>query len=496
MSDAILQLRGISKYFNGIAVLNNVDFELEKGEIHAIIGKNGSGKSTLVKILSGVYQIDGGNIYCENLKVNLNSPISSLELGITCVQQDPYLFDHFTVAENIFSNDQYIKNKVFRTVDKEFVSKKAQEVLDLMEFPIKATTRVGMLNLGQKRMVEIAKAFCRNSKIIIFDEPTASFSAIETEAFFKVMQNIKRQGVSIIYISQKFEEIRQLADRITVLRDGTVTGCIKANSADYHEMVKMMSGDCLCNRYPKLKVKHGNEIFAVEELQSSNYLNNISFSLAQGEIVGIAGLVGSGKTMLARTIFGLEQKCEGTFFIDRLEASIQCPKDAIDLGIAYVTEDRFLEGVFGNLDVLCNAFSVNKIGQKKLIIEKKVESNLLKKCIRKMNVEIFPNCRQISELSCGNQQKVMLLRWFLSIAKIVIFDEPTKGVDITSKVDIYNIMNDLVRKGAGIILISSDIEELIGMCDRIIVMRKGNIVADLCRNDMNYETIYHYATGN
>jgi ABC-type sugar transport system ATPase subunit len=492
MSDVILELKGVTKSFNGHTILNNIDYKLKRGEIHAIIGENGAGKSTLVKILSGLYPIDSGCILFEDERVNVNKPVDSIILGISIVQQDPYLFDHLTVAENIFANAPPIKNNLFRTINKNHMYSQAQELLDSLEFSLRADTFVGLLNLGQKRMVELAKAFCHRAKVIILDEPTASLSAVESDALFKKIKSLKAQGISVIYISQRYEEIIKLADRITVLRDGAITGCMAADAVDFQSLVSMIWGRCLHDRYPKLAVKQGHEIFAVEALNSGGYLNNISFSVAKGEIVGITGLIGSGRTKLARLVFGLEQKSSGEIYIDRLKAFIKSPRDAIDLGLAYVTENRFNDGLFGNLSALDNAFSVINSEDEKLIYNKNIKNGLFKRYIKKANIDIRPSDR-IMELSGGDQQKIMLIRWFLTVARVVIFDEPTRGVDIASKVDIYNLINDLARKEAGIIMISSDIEELVGMCDRIIIMRNGGIAADLCRNEFSYEKIYYYA---
>lgn len=495
MSDTILELQGVTKRFYRNVVLNNVDFKLKRGEIHAVIGKNGAGKSTLVKILAGLYPIDSGSILFENKKVNIKRPSDSIDLGISVLQQEPYLFDNLTVAENIMANHVPVKS-IFRLINRDKLYAETKKILDFLGFPIRSDAIVKTLNLAQKRMVELARVLYLDAKVIIMDEPTESLSGIETKELFKYIENLKNRGISIIYISQRFEEIVRLADKITVLRDGTVSGCLSSNSDDFQALLKMMWGECLSDRYPKLKVKQGREIFAVENLNGDNYLNDISFSVAKGEIVGIAGLVGSGRTKLARLIFGLEQKRNGTIFIDRLEASIRSPKDAIDLGIAYVTENRFEEGVFTNLSLFHNAFSVKSFEESKFILDTVTDNKILKRYIEKINIDIGSPSRKIIELSGGKQQKVMLIRWFLVASKIIIFDEPTRGVDIASKVDIYNLMNDLIRKEAGIILISSDIEELIGMCDRIIIMRNGCIAADLTKKDFNYENIYHHMSGS
>ncbi len=492
---SILELNGVTKCFYKNRVLNNVDLKLEKNEIHAIIGKNGAGKTTLVNILAGLYPIDSGSIMFEDKKICIKRPSDSIKLGISVLQQEPCLFDHLTVAENIMVNHLPVKNNL-GIIDKDQLFTETQSFLDLLEFSIQSNVIVDQLNLAQKRMVELARVLYRNAKVIILDEPTASLSEIETNAMLKYIKKLKTKGVSIIYISQRFEEIVQLADRITVLRDGAVAGCLSANSADFKALVKMMWGECMWNRYPKLSVQRGREIFAVENLDGGSYITDVTFSVDKGEIVGITGLVGSGRTKLARLIFGLEQKRRGGVYIDRLEASIKSPKDAINLGIAYVTENRFEEGVFGNLSVLDNAFSVKYFEEGRFIFDTLIDNKVFKRYSDKINIDIGSPVKKIIELSGGKQQKVMLMRWFLAAAKIIIFDEPTRGVDIASKVDIYNLMNDLIRKEAGIIMISSDIEELIGMCDRIIILRNGGIAADLNKKDFSYETIYHHMTGN
>lgn len=495
MSNTVLELKSVTKCFYKNTVLNDVDFKLERSEIHAIIGKNGAGKSTIVKILAGLYQIDSGTILFEDKKVSIKRPIDSIRLGIYTLQQEPYLFDHLTVAENIYVNNLPAGGK-FKNINRDRLLSKAQDFLNLLGFPIQSGAVAGQLNLRQKRMVELARVLCRDAKVIILDEPTASLSEIETNAFLNYIKELKNKGVSIIYISQRFKEIVKLADRITVLRDGAVAGCLHSDSADFQALVKMMWGECLRNRYPKLAVKQGREIFAVENLYGDSFLNDVSFSVAKGEIVGITGLVGSGRTKLAKLIVGMEQKKRGGVYIDRLEAFIKSPKDAIKLGVAYVTEDRFEEGVFANLSVFDNAFSAKHYKDERFIFDASTDSKIFKKYADKINIDIGSPLRKIVELSGGQQQKIMIMRCFLAEARIIIFDEPTHAMDIASKVDIYNLMNDLIRKEAGIILISSDIEELVGMCDRIIIMRDGSIAAELTKNEFNFEILYHHMTGD
>jgi len=498
MPKAILKLSGISKTFGESMVLNAVDFEFYEGEIHAVIGENGAGKSTLVKILSGLYKKDSGDIYIDGKEVNINNPLDSINFGIATVQQDPFLFEHFTISENIFVEDIPLKYNKLEIIDRKKMYHEAQKILDSIDFPLKSDRLVSSLNLGQKRVVELARVIRKNARIIILDEPIASITDVESKSIINILNKLKSKGISIIYISQKLDDIIKTCDKISILRDGKVAGCMSSKSTDFHHLARMVLGDCLSERYPKLNVNKGEEVFAVENLNSGNFLRNIGFSLRKGEILGITGLVGSGRTRLAKVIFGVEKKDSGTFYVDRLKANINSPKDAIDLGFAYVTEDRFSEGLFRNLDLLKNVFSVNDSDYNSFFINKKLENQLYSKYLKKVNLNLESNShkKNVMSLSGGNQQKIILLRWFVTTAKIFIFDEPTRGLDISSKVDLYNIMNNLTRKGGSIILISSDIEELIGMCDNVIVMSNGFIVAKLPKSQIDSETIYSYANCN
>jgi ABC-type sugar transport system ATPase subunit len=499
MPEPILEMQSISVSIQNISIIHDIDFVLHPGEIHVVLGENGAGKSSLVKVLCGIYSCYTGRIYMDGKEVRIDSPHTARQLGIVSIQQDTNVFEDLTVAENMFVNNVGLlapssigiisKRKMFQT---------AQKILDGLSFPIKSSQKMKYLDLAQKRMVEIARISILNPRILILDEPLVSLNRSEAQSFLQLISYFKSKGVAILLVTQKFKEYYIEGDRLTIMRDGAIVSTEKvqfgrAEVADSIE--KKVWGKYFPEKYPKLSLKPGPELFCIENLSTENTLDEISFSLNQGEILGVTGLVGSGRSQLAKAIIGMHPIQSGTFYIDRLKASINSPKDAIDYGIAYITEDRHQDGLFLNLNVLENVFSLNQPEDASILNDQKCKTKLYKKYESKINLKLLSYNSPLYSLSGGNQQKVMLLRWLLSSARIFIFDEPTHGIDIASKVDIYNLMNDLVRKHAGILLISSSLEELTGMCDRILVLRDGRIVYEAKRSiPGDFSKIYHFST--
>jgi ABC-type sugar transport system, ATPase component len=495
MAEPVLELLSVSKSINNIPILQNVSLTLYKGELNVLLGENGAGKSSLVRVLSGIWQKDTGSILIDGKEIKPDSPKTAARYGISVMQQESYIFEHLTVAENIYICNTPKSRLKLR--NKRKLNEMAQKLLDDLEFPIKSTQRAGELNLAKRRMVEIARIATLPSGILILDEPTTSISEWESRSLYHLLMDYKRNGGTILYITQSFEHIAEYADRISIMRDGSIVNSIPINAATQDNIEKMIWGQYYPDKYPKLATPKGPELFYVENLSTPNLLQDINFSLSQGEILGIAGLVGSGRSQLAKALFGLQPTTSGDFYVDRLKAQINTPHDAITLGIAYVTEDRSGDGLFMNLSALENTFVFEELLNDSLFIKNRVMSDLYKKYEKRVNLKVPSPRRNLFGLSGGTHQKLLLLRWFLSDAKIFIFDEPTRGIDIASKVDIYNLMNDLVRKKSAIILISSSFDELVGMCDRILVLRDGRISYEAHRNKPNdFDNIYRYAVHN
>ncbi len=488
MSEAIIKLERISKSIGAQQILSNVSFELPSGMVLALVGENGAGKSTIVNLLSGCDDEYAGVICVNGKPVRFKSPSQALRHGIAVVEQDVHLFDNFSVAENIFCVETALgMGKRFWLSHTEQVQR-ARALLSSLCSDICPQTPVAQLNLAQKRMVQIAKAISQRPSLLVLDEPTASMTVAEQENFFQVIKEIKRLGTSILFISQKINDVLQIADEILIIKDGTLTGQLNSDTINYLQLLHLMSGKHYINRYPKFSIQKGKELLAVEDLSVENLLHDINFSLQEGEIIGIAGLTGSGKTTLARSLFGMQKISSGQIFVDRLPASITSPQRAIEMGIAYITEDRMEDGLFDNLSLLNNAYLFRN--QKHFWIDDAARNKQF--CSHAREFHLFPGqgCLTPKVLSGGNQQKLLLLRWFLSDCRVLILDDPMRNVDIPSKTDLYNIIGDALRKKAGIILISSDIEELIGMCDRIMILKDGTFISDQDTSHTDYEEVF------
>ena len=495
MSEPILELNSVSKLIDGVSILQDINLTLYKGEFCVLLGENGAGKSSLVKILSGVYVKDSGSIIVDGSQAEINSPTASAECGIFSLQQESMVYSHLTVTENIYINNAPVRFLNIR--NKKEANNMAQSLLDELGFPLKSTQKAENLDLAQKRMIEIARLVAaKNMKILILDEPLASIGETEGQPLIRYLNAFKNNGGLVIYVTQNFKDIYEHADRIIIMRDGKIIDSVSAQNATRDKIEKLTWGQYYPDKYPKLNIPIGKELFCVENLSTDNLLDNINFSLFQGEILGITGLVGSGRTQLAKALFGLHPISSGKFYIDRLATKINSPVDAINLGMAYVTEDRSRDGLFFNLSIMHNVFVLDDVLSKSFLLKDKYESALYDKYIKKLNLNANSNKDDMYGLSGGTYQKLLLLRWVFSYSKIFIMDEPTRGVDIASKVDIYNLMNDLIRKKSAIILISSSFDELVGMCDRILVLKDGKISFEAHKNNANeFDTLYRHAIG-
>jgi ABC-type sugar transport system ATPase subunit len=478
----VLKMASISKSIGGIPILQDVNLSIYPGDFHILVGENGAGKSTLIRILSGLIRKDKGSIFIDDSEVQINSPEDAIKYGIVSIQQDIFLFDSMTVAENIFSQRQKMFCNKFGFIDGKKMNLKAQELIDKLGFKLESSVRVKNLNLAQKRMVEVVRLSIERPRILVLDEPLSNHGIFEVKVLMQLLAEYRSKGTAILYVTQKVRELLKYANRITVMRDSRIIESADADGASLLNVDKMVWGNYYPNKYPKLDITKGKEIFCVENLYAGNILKNINFSISQGEILGITGLIGSGRSLLAKSIFGLNPISDGTFYIDRLKAVINSPRDAISLGLAYVTDDRYSEGLFMNLNIMQNVFAILNINNRYFIPSGSEDTQIYRRYEKKINLKPQRTTKRIFTLSGGMQQKLLLMRWFLTDARIFILDEPTRGVDIPSKVDIYNLMGDLVRKKGAIILISSNIEELAGMCDRILVISNG-VISHEARRD-------------
>lgn len=496
MLKPILQLKNINKKISDFFSLKDISFELNKGEVHVLMGENGSGKSSLINIIWGAYSKDSGTIFLDGTPVEIHSPVDAKKLGISIIHQEPCLFEHFSVAENIYLDNKPYSNKTLKIINWGKMYADCQQLFKKLGFPLNSKTMVKNLGIAQKRLVEIAKACMSNARIIIMDEPTSSLTDSESALLFNIIRELKKSGVSIIYISHRLEDIQQIGDRVTVIREGRIIGTQSINSINTDSIIHMMTGIELKERYPKLNIKLGREVFSVANLQSDNILKGISLSLRRREIIGITGLVGSGRTKIANCIFGLDKIDTGEIRIENVPLDIKSPADAIRAGIGYVTEDRNAGGLFMYLNIPENmtATNLSKISNK-FFIDRTKENSIAETLVAKLGIKTGVLNNKAAYLSSGNQQKLVLAKWIVSGAKIFLFDEPTRGIDIASKVDVYNLMNEMVIKGASIILISSDVDEVIGMCDRILILYDGKVSAVIPRNEATREKILFYATG-
>lgn len=488
-----MRVSGISKSFPGVKALSNIDFAVRKGTVHALCGENGAGKSTLMKIINGLYKADEGQIFIDEKPVEVKNPIQARELGISMIAQELNYASELSVEENIFMGRLPV-NK-FGKVNWKKVRSEAVKFLEEQKLPYAPTQKLKTLTVSDIQMLEIIKAITNNAKIVIMDEPTSSISQREAELLFKKIAELKAAGVSIIYISHKMDEVFRIADDITVLRDGTVVSTDRAEDLDLETVINRMVGRKLDNAYPKEEVPLGDVALEVEHFSMKNIFDDISFQVRKGEIVGFAGLVGAGRTETMRAMYGLDPHDSGTIKLNGKEVTIKNPMDSIKQGMIMLSEDRREYGLIPVRSVRENASIANLesyiYGG---ITHKKKEEREVADMFEKMEVKTPSLETPISSLSGGNAQKVLLARWMLCNPDVMILDEPTRGIDVGAKFEIYKLMTDMVKNDKAVVMVSSEMAELIGMCDRIYIMCQGRITGCLNRDEFSQETIMKYAT--
>jgi len=486
-------MQGITKDFPGVRALDGVTFEVRAGEVHALVGENGAGKSTLMKILSGALPRDGGQVLLDGQPVEITSPHRAQELGISMIYQDFNLVPYLSVGENILLGREPRKHGFI--VDWRALRSQSQAVLDRLHVSLDVAAPVRALSVAQRQMVEIARAISARAKILIMDEPSSTLTDHELRRLFELVRSLRDAGAGVIYISHRLEEVFEIADRITVLRDGKSIGTHSLADVDRDEVIRMMVGREITEKIPKQAAPIGGEVLRVEGLWGSG-VRDIGFSLRAGEILGLTGLVGAGRTEVARLIFGADAADSGAIYLSGKPAVIRSPRDAISLGMGFVTEDRQGQGLVLAMNVRENVTLANMdLLAVYGFVRKQAERNSANQAIGSLRIRT-PSAEQlVRNLSGGNQQKVVLARWVLTESKVLIFDEPTRGIDVGAKVEIYQLMNELAARGAGILMISSELPEVLGMSDRILVMHAGRIVAELSRGEATQERIMFHATG-
>ena len=489
-----IEMKGIDKAFGSNQVLKNAGFYLKDGEVHALMGENGAGKSTLMKILTGVYTRDAGTVLVDGKEVVYKNPQEAEKAGIVFIYQELNVLFDLTVEENLFMGKEITKG--FGICDKKAMREKAQEVMDKMGVNIPVNAVMSDLSVGQQQMVEICKALMADAKVIIMDEPTAALTASETRGLFEVINSLRKKGVSIVYISHRMEEIFELCDRITVLRDGEYVGTENIADIDLDHVVQMMIGRTIGERFPKRESHIGAEVLRVEGLTSGKLFKDVHFDVKAGEVLGVSGLMGAGRTEIMQALFGNLPLDAGKIFIDGKEVTIKNPRQAIANGIGFITEDRKVEGLLLEKSIAENIHIANlgKVSNG-FVLNKEKQLNLVKKGIEEFKVRCFGPEHECGNLSGGNQQKIVLAKWVYTDPKILILDEPTRGVDIGAKKEIYNIINQMAADGVAVIMVSSELPEVLGMSDRIAVVHEGKITGILDAAEADQAKVMTLATG-
>ncbi|WP_289623047.1 sugar ABC transporter ATP-binding protein [Neisseria montereyensis] len=487
----LVEMRQINKAFGPVQVLSGVDFNLRAGEVHALMGENGAGKSTLMKILTGIYQADSGSVRIEGREEIIKTPVDAQKLGIAIIHQELNLLPEMTVAENFFLGREIVR---YGILQKQEMKRIVAEQLAALQANFGPDTLVKSLSVGQQQLVEIARALSVHAKIIIMDEPTAALTEPEIQQLFAIVRQLAEQGVGLVYVSHRMEEIFQICQRITVLRDGVSVGTKDIADTHFDDVVSMMVGRALDERFPERDSRIGEVKFQVSGLSDGHTVRDISFDIRAGEILAFAGLIGSGRTEIANALFGLSPITAGTVSINGKAVRIKRPADAIGHRMAYVTEDRKAKGLILDMSVRENGTLVY-LPTRNGMIDHAAEQKHIREAIEKLNIKVADSEEAVRRLSGGNQQKVVLAKWLVELPEVLILDEPTRGVDVGGKAEIYRIINELSRQGVAIMMISSELPEVLGVSDRIAVMNEGRLNGILNTKEADQEKIMALAAG-
>lgn len=493
MNEVIVSMENICKTFPGVKALDHVNFELRSGEVMALLGENGAGKSTLMKVLSGVYTRDEGSLKIFGKEYGDLTPKQAQEVGVAIIHQELNMCRHLSVAENMFLGREISGRFALNNAKME---QEAKRILDDLKIDIDPKETVGELPVSKQQMVEIAKALSINAKILIMDEPTSSLTAREIEDLFRIIKKLKSEGKGIVYISHRLEELQHIVDRVTIMRDGQYITSMNFGDVTMEQIISHMVGREIKEKFPRVECKKGKKVFEVKNLNAGKMVRDINFSVYEGEIVGFAGLMGAGRTETTRAIFGVDPKDSGEIFVDDKKVEIKCPMDAIRNGVVLAPEDRKKDGLctklsirhnltLPNLDIVCN-----KLG----VVESKKEDALCEKAVADLKIKTPDVEVDSGNLSGGNQQKVVVGKWLARDSRVVIFDEPTRGIDVGAKVEIYNLMNELKKQGIAVMFVSSEMPEVMGIADRIIVMCDGRITGEVMARDTTQNEILTLAT--
>lgn len=494
MGEVILTMQGIDKSFPGVHALDHVNLEVRKGEVHALMGENGAGKSTLMKVLTGIYTKDSGTITYEGKEVEFANPRAAQEAGIVIVHQELNMLNHLTVAQNIFIGREIMNGKLISDAKMNIEAKK---LFDQLNIDIDPTEKMGNLTVGRQQMCEIAKAISHEAKVIIFDEPSAALTEAEIEELFKIIRDLKEKGLGIVYISHRMDEIKVITDRVTVMRDGGYVGTLITKDSTKDDIINMMVGRVIYEdpKTASTVPKDAPVVLKVEHLNAGKMVKDVSFELRKGEILGFSGLMGAGRTETARALFGADPKDSGDIYVKGKKVEIKNPMDAVKCGIGYLSEDRKRYGIVVQKSVAENTTMASMQDfMSGFFINKKKEKEIAQKYVESLRTKT-PNVEQlVVNLSGGNQQKVVIAKWLVRDCDILIFDEPTRGIDVGAKSEIYHLMNELVAEGKSIIMISSEMTEILRMSDRVIVMCEGRKTGEIDIAEATQENIMHAAT--
>ena len=495
MNEPVVVMKNISKSFPGVKALDNCQLELLSGEVHGLVGENGAGKSTLMKILTGIYKKDGGTVLIKGKEADIPGPADAQKLGISIIHQELNLMPHLTAAQNIFIGREELIGKQKFFISDSAINRETVKLFELLNIPIKPNAIVKGLTIAKQQMIEIAKAISFNSDIVIMDEPSAALTDSEIEDLFRVIRQLKEKGAGIIYISHRLEELKKITDRVTVMRDGAYVNTVNIQDTTINEIIKMMVGREIYIE-AQAAADTGDTVLEVKNLNRGRVVKNVSFKLRRNEIVGMAGLVGAGRTETARIIFGADKCDSGEIFIHGKRTAINSPSDSVEAGIGYLSEDRKRFGLTlkQNVDENLTLAAVKRFTRMNFLLDRKKSRETSRKFTDLLKIKTPTLDQKIINLSGGNQQKVVVGKWLIRNSEILIFDEPTRGIDVGAKGEIYKLINELAQQGKAIIMISSELPEILRMSHRVLVMCEGRLTGELAGKDITQEAIMHLAT--